>query len=222
MPCDGCIEPDEADPMSTPTPDPECAAGELACDGAVLLRCRYDGQGFEAISECVADWLCEESVASGSAECRPCSCALGETRCNGSTLERCSEPCRFEPLEQCETAGLCNAGGGECLTPVCDGGAFRCNGATIERCNDDRTEWQAVSVCASAGVCQLSLNSGGDFPQCVACGCQVAEMRCNGARLERCDDACAFHVIEECEAPELCDAPGAECLPARPGDAGVP
>lgn len=91
--------------------------------GATLRTCSPDRTGFTE-QACESPELCDNRAG----VCQRPTCELGMGRCEGSVLFRCDgDPPRFERIDTCDEAALCDAAGVQCLACV----------PSSQRCSDD-------------------------------------------------------------------------------------
>jgi hypothetical protein len=205
-----CMDADHCDPAAGACR--ACTPGDVACNGPVLETCGVTGQ-WQSGTTCATAALCSVAVDRRSGSCAPSPCGQGEHTCSGNRLLRCSsghDALSF--VDRCASAALCDpvkaddqvarGGRGTCQPPHCLIGQFACDGATLKRCNDDLNGWVTLTTCGDATSCN---------PMTGSCApCNVGDTACSGAELWRCA-ATGFAKVENCAAPELCNASAGEC-----------
>ncbi len=194
-----------------------CLSEEVFCSGATLYQCDGSGMSWE-ITDCSSPDRC--NVASRT--CR--DCIPGELQCSDAQLQRCSEDRSWEALLTCETAELCQRTRDEalspewgevCADPVCEVGTFRCNpsdGRIVEACAPGRHRWEQSEVCETAALCD---------PVAGACseGCTPGEYRCDGERLQVCNEAgTGFTTEMTCQSSALCNTARRDCVECEAGE----
>lgn len=152
-------------------------------------------------------------------------CVPGELQCNRQELVRCSDDKKWELVQDCATASLCQASIEEqladperpvaCVDPVCEVGRFKCSdsdGRTLLGCPPHRDAWRVVGVCATPELCQAE--SG----RCVEPTCLPGEYRCSGPVIEVCSpDGTRFEMLETCAEPGQCSTAERTCVSCTPG-----
>jgi formylglycine-generating enzyme required for sulfatase activity len=143
-----------------------CKANTAWCsaDYATRIACGSDGQtqtqstksgqyctGAGTWVDCVTDAHCPAVVLP---DCMVKACG-SDNKC-GSKPSALGTAC---------TNGSCD-GGGKCL--ICASGDYNCSGATLQKCSSDRTKWETVSTCGSAGLCSKAAK------QCLVCSPNTA------------------------------------------------
>lgn len=208
---DLCATPDQCN-LNTDSCRP-CVPGEVHCRGSVLEVCT-DQSTWQVGEDCQTRALCEQARRAGGTTCPAPVCAPGELRCEGATLLGCREGRDgWEVIDVCESAALCQQGilagrtPAGCEPPACQPGEHRCEGARLLRCNADSTGWDERADCVDPGACSASTASCGP--------CPPGSYECSGAELRRCTDTGTFESARQCDAPALCDAANATCLPAQ-------
>jgi hypothetical protein len=215
-----------------------CKEGEFRCNGARLEKCSSNRTSWDLYRQCANAAECNVS----SAECR--ACVPGETQCSGAeqrALQVCNANHTWSSAQTCETKELCELsaaaapdanGAKACIPPGCpepgvspDGVHYRCvNGVELERCPPGRVAWVQTDVCASEDLCTTTANdpAGADAngTQCVEPECEPDEFRCNGNRLEQCNqDLQGWGLFDECMPPFVCDLNEQACSgPCTPGE----
>jgi hypothetical protein len=110
--------------------------------GATLRTCNDDRTAFIE-QTCGSESLCDAVTG----VCQLPACELGEGRCEGNVLFRCDgSPPRFERVDTCDNAVLCDAAGVQCLRCI----------PNSRRCSDD-------------GRAQISCDSTGSMETVEAC-----------------------------------------------------
>lgn len=217
-----------------------CLDEEAKCEGANLMKCSPDRQGFVAAATCATEALCDAAARS----CRMPACATGEQRCVGDVLEKCSTGrTAFERVAACG-AGLCDATLTACRD-ACTAGEYRCSGDVLQKCNTTRTAFESERLCAP-GMCDAAgkecdactagaatcvgstprtCDSTGHWTDGAACsgstpicrdgactsGCVSGEYRCSGNILETCNiTSTAFDPVQVC-ASGTCNATLKQC-----------
>lgn len=97
------------------------------------------------------------------------------------------------------------------LGSVCRPNSYRCQGARLERCRDNRTGFEPVTTCESAGMCDPSAGT------CRTCS--VGEFACSDGELRTCSGDAAWSNATQCETAALCrvnpDRGGGTCDPPQ-------
>jgi len=87
------------------------------------------------------------------------------------------------------------------LGSVCAPGTFRCQGAALQACAANRSGFDAVETCGSAGECDATAG--------VCHACVSGDYGCDGnGELQRCDDAGRLQPFMPCATPALCHVAG--------------
>jgi hypothetical protein len=138
---------------------PACSADDAQCTGATLRSCNPDRTAFTE-QTCESPDLCD----SRAGVCQRPTCELGMGRCEGGVLFRCEgDPPRFERIDTCDEAALCDAAGVQCRACV----------PSSQRCSNDG---RAAISCDPTGlsetvvVCEMLL---GLLGRCVDGACAV-------------------------------------------------
>jgi hypothetical protein len=215
--------------VGDPTPHclaQSCSAGEAHCEGATPFVCNAARDGWEALPPCVSAAYCSSNPAScaGTAPCcLQAPCQAGEMRCNQGEMQRCrADQTDWDTIATCETPDLCLAGLGDCggaengcscRPAACQQNESRCTGTALERCNAGRTDWEPVSLCATAALCEQGRAL---VPAaCVPPQCDLGSHICTpegslkGCRVDR----TGYDDQQTCEGPQFCDASGGKCNP---------
>ncbi|MEY2932273.1 MAG: hypothetical protein RL033_3022 [Pseudomonadota bacterium] len=191
------------------------------CDNGELLRCNDRRAEWEFVETCINPLHCNDlSNVLGDVQaahlpvtelenlgCTPPGCTPGKFRCDGSRLLLCNaDRTAYNTLVQdCGSAGRCNASLGTCTAQECTVGTTQCSGNEYQVCTAERT-WQRQEICSGGAQCALS--------GCVPATCEVTEYRCNGAALERCNvNGTAWIPIHTCETEALCNDGAKRCDP---------
>jgi hypothetical protein len=190
---------------------PRCDPLQYQCNEAGdLLVCNADRDGFELVTPCGSQALCNS--VRGQEGCEPAVCSAGARRCNGAQLEQCrADQQGYTPLQPaCLSAALCREdapGQAHCEPPTCAAGDYSCDGRELRRCKEDRSAWLVVDRCISAPLCNAATQ------RCESAVCQLGEQRCTGSVLERCNaDQNGFAPLVDCLNPALCDPRVMACL----------
>lgn len=211
-----CPSPEKCDSKSVQCAS--CLPEEAYCSGATLLSCNAHRDGYVA-TECDSPDEC--NIASMS--CR--ACVPGELQCNRQSLMRCGDDQKWENVEECAAASLCEASlerhlddpqsEPACVEPACQPGSFRCSehdGRTLLGCPPDGSAWSALEVCATPEACDAT---GG---RCLTPQCTPGSYRCSGAALELCaSDGSGWETLQNCPTPELCNTAARACVACEPG-----
>ena len=142
------------------------------CEGAELLRCTGEGDGYDSYKACESEALCNTIAG----DCTDSACSPGQFVCEGDVLKRCNaDQTDLVEVERCEP-GLCDAETGGC--DRCVPGAAECGDErTSLVCNEDGSELTSVvcpagsEICGGAGVC---VECGGDN-DCEGAGACVSD-----------------------------------------------
>lgn len=219
--------PGESTGSDVPGPlEPPCEPGSTRCRESMLQVCvRFDAQsppGWLDQYNCGTAELCRDGPP---AVCERAFCQAGEVSCEGATPRICNAAqTGWENLDPCESAAHCSTLDAECpdgapccLIEPCAPGGLRCNEGRLEECQADLTGWTARASCDTPELCLSGLASCGDAASCAceAPACDVGEVRCSGAALERCNAArTGWEFVNECGSAALCEL-GLALDPAR-------
>lgn len=201
--------------------EPPCEDGEVRCNGAWLERCAAAADGsttrWNKVENCDAPALCSKDQSM----CLVSPCGDDRARCEGASPQVCANDLSgWVGLEDsCLSAAHCSldsaACGTEtkeapcCLSEPCTAGQLRCNGSQLERCRPDTSGYnpELPAACDTPLLCERALGecqSAGSCA-CVPAICELDELRCTGATLERCSaDRTTWEFVETCATPELC------------------
>ncbi len=181
-----------------PVPSGECLppgcpkAGDYACDGTALSKCRDDLAGFDPVAECATPELC----SAADKRCNEPVCGPDELRCFdnnelGSQLRKCTPDRRGWTVEDnCEQGQFCS---NDPLDPGCKlecPAPTRCNGQELEHCTANG--WIHQATCATNDLCSCtltgtcSLGVAADGCGVVVCGGTLPANQCVGAQLQAC------------------------------------
>jgi formylglycine-generating enzyme required for sulfatase activity len=183
--------------------------GELSCDGATRIRCSDDLLSSTALKECASAEFCAESTGESCISCLP-----GSFLCAGAKLLRCKDGGGVDPVAECASEALCDAGKGACTPPACEAGAVRCKQDRLQTCLKDRTGYDEGTLCGP-GLCD---EDGGECDVCKA-----GQSTCKGPSvLEVCSPDGQARQEQPCPADApFCDAGACvTCLTAA--DCGAP
>ncbi len=137
---------------------PVCAADDVSCAGATLRICNADRTGY-VDQPCGSPQLCD-AVAG---VCQLDTCTVGAGHCEGNVLFQCSgSPARFERVDACDSAALCDPAGAQCLTCL----------PNTSRCSDDG---RAAIQCDASGQVETPTGCAalGLLGRCVNGACSV-------------------------------------------------
>ncbi len=196
-----------------------CRPGELQCNQSNLEVCiRSDSRAaprWVVQLDCGSAELC---VQQPDPHCVAQACSRGDATCEGPIPLVCDEsqthwiegePCLS--AAHCSNEALdCPNGPPCCLQAPCATGEVRCNGEILEACNGARTAWEPVEACSTVSLCSSGLAAceAGTVAEC-ACeppACDIGEMRCDGAVLQRCNEARdGWDFVNECASEALCE-----------------
>ncbi len=103
---------------------------------------------------------------------------------------------------------------------VCEDGEFACSGAALQLCRADLSGFRTVQVCSTPELCCDETNE-----ECARVGCRVpacaaGDFRCQGPRLELCNDGLTgWRPVDTCASPVQCNATLGRCTdtPCNPG-----
>ena len=158
---------------------PACIGGEQRCRGDRFERCSSDRTHWTPVSTCGPGELCEPETG-----CIEAVCKEADVRCNGSSLERCVAG-RYEEVERCATADLCDENLATCNAAVCPAGpAFECRGSIIRKCRPGRDAFDDFRTCPADTTCDAIPGLATGLPECDVCTPNTYE--CIGAELVRC------------------------------------
>lgn len=216
-----------------------CTENATQCSGDEFQRCeggRWEISG----APCASGARCDHLRG-----CTPALCQANEYRCDGRQLVRCNVNLDgWIPVHTCESEALCNVAAKRCDEPLCSEGQRRCTReGSLLGCSPGRDSWRTLQECGGALGAGSDLNASAACDpagagQCLALAtCASGTYRCNGQFLERCrDDLWAPYA--RCASAALCDptgtgaciepacepgsyqcvAPGANSVPALPGE----
>ena len=229
------VEQSKVEPLG-PGPKPKiCEEGVTQCMGRLLQLCTDEGTAWATLEVCATPALCESSGISTVSDCIDPVCLVEEMSCSKEgVLRLCNlDQNGWQELEACETPGHCNAANRQCLPSPCEPGERRCNAGALERCQDDQKDWLSLDTCETNLLCEATLeaaellaSTGGitgaaqrevvpegaanavlDVSECLNPACLPGEVKCDGSRLERCNEGrTAFELSEECATTVLCQA----------------
>ncbi len=212
----------------------DCEPGRYRCRGALLQACRDDGPGFVSVERCASAALCDAEAGL----CRAAACAAEELACRGARLERCNaDRDGFELIATCRSPAHCNPGLGQCSDAPCTAGERRCDrddddaSAVLEECRGEGEGWRLLSACVTRALCDWTLRaplsaellpaspaalglepSPGRLSLCRQPRCSAGEVRCEGERLQVCDEGrTGFEALRGCEISALCEAQRERC-----------
>jgi hypothetical protein len=200
---------------------PACAVGEVRCEGSQLEFCSEGRTGWTVAEECASPALCAGSLTNlgpgGEPVCLAPACAPNQHQCaEGGVLQVCSEDrTGFRVIQTCIGPPFCNAvladqGQEGCRDAPCVAGEMQCNGAQIQVCRQDRTALDDTgALCESPALCNADdpTNAFCEDPACRRGATSGSEFRCEGAQLERCNEALSgYDTVQTCATPALCDA----------------
>ncbi|HKO93859.1 MAG TPA: hypothetical protein VJU61_22050 [Polyangiaceae bacterium] len=215
-----------AEPSNYGCTETRCLVGDntlpspFRCANGDLQRCNDEQTGFEFVETCLNALHCNglmgevgdaQGVNLDTEDLRVLGCSLpgctpGHFSCDreGRLLLCDQNRSSYRVLvEDCGSASRCNASTGTCSSEDCTPGVQQCNGNQLQTCTQQRA-WQTTDTCASAAQCDL----GGCQPP----ECQIADYRCRGAALERCNVArTGWIAIHSCDSAALCNAEAKRC-----------
>ncbi|HEY3498733.1 MAG TPA: hypothetical protein VGK73_28775 [Polyangiaceae bacterium] len=194
--------PDEPAPLAS-----VCSPQEQRCNGQFLLACTSDGSDWVLRDTCATSDLCDSE--NGLCE----RCERGELRCDGSTRQECKATGDgWEEREICSAAGMCNP----TYCGTCAPGEYACRGTgdaagrELWECGPDSTWSIQVATCATAGLCDLSIDASRGAAtwaeKCTDPLCPTpGAYRCTGQALERCrQDLTGWERVDTCASEALC------------------
>ncbi|HEV8548418.1 MAG TPA: hypothetical protein VGQ57_05300, partial [Polyangiaceae bacterium] len=175
-------------PSGSCTP-PACdKAGDFACSGADLQRCRDDLTGYDPVESCSSSDLC----SAADKRCNDPVCDPSEYKCFGSELRQCNAGLTdWTLISTCQDNQFCS---NDPLDPGCKmecPSAARCNGNELQTCTANG--WVHKATCATNDLCSCGLNGncelGSDADGCgkPVCGGSLATYQCVDAKLQKCD-----------------------------------
>jgi len=215
-----------AEPNDYGCTETRCLVGEntrpspFRCANGDLQRCNDDQTGFEFVETCLNALHCNgllkevgdphavnlDPEALRGLGCTLPGCTPGHYSCDrqGRLLLCDQNRSNYRVLvEECGDASHCNASTGSCTSEACTPGLRQCNGDLLQTCTPERT-WETIETCAGAALC--------DPTGCQAPACQIADYRCSGATLERCNvSRTGWIAIHSCETAALCSAETKRC-----------
>jgi hypothetical protein len=189
---------------------PECAPGDLSCEGLTPLSCQG---GFYHPSAAACAYSCAGGLCAG--ECVP-----NKTQCKGSVFQRCSASYTWGNEQTCTS--VCDAALG--CVGSCQPGTHQCNGARdLDLCNE-KGVYVHDSTCPYA--CKQGACTGSCLPGTKDCVNLVARSCGDNAAYstETCAHECAAGACIGCttgdaKCPAGCNWPtDGDCLRQR-GDA---
>jgi hypothetical protein len=198
---------------------PACDEGAMRCTGPILERCNVGRTGWDFVSQCGSEALCERGLALEPARCDTAACSPGQFSCDGAQLRLClPDLTDFDPGERCVGPAFCNAAAGQCEPAPCEPGERSCNGAQIQVCSADQSGFQPDGPpCATPELCR------DDDPANVHCdppACDVGQFDCFGTnQLQVCNAGrTAFeNAAPACSSADLCSAERRRCDACVPG-----
>jgi hypothetical protein len=208
---------------------PVCGPSDTHCVGAQPRTCNPGRTDYvDNGSACASEALCNPTTGT----CGEQQCVAGQLRCDpaGPTrLQRCKADLtgwESEPCDVCATAELCSAslsaatcGATSCKEPVCTAGTRRCGGGgadqgkVLEMCNSGRTGYTSCQTCATAGLCDVSLNTNPFACTATACtppSCALTDRWCGGTDNKELYQCPASRInyqatkLDTCATPRLC------------------
>lgn len=90
-------------------------------------------------------------------------------------------------------------------TTLCVAGDLRCVGPFLYTCGQDLESWTYVDTCSTEAHCRS--RDGGCKP------CAPGEHRCEGTKLEVCDESFAWREVEDCLDANACNLNSDSCRP---------
>lgn len=198
----------------------ECAPPNgFRCDNqGSLFQCSADQRREDQLAVCRTPQLCRAELG----QCLACD-PPGSSRCSGALVLGCSADNSESPVDQCESAALCQATGATsaaCQDSACAPGGLQCTQqGEVLRCNASQTGYVAQSprvFCATPALCDVTAAGGCRPPACAAgerqCDANVVEV-CNEARTDfRADTACntggGFTCVESGSSARCACTPG--------------
>jgi hypothetical protein len=187
---------------------PACQPGSFECaehDARTLRGCPPDGSGYRTIGICANAEACDAT----NGQCLALTCSPGSYQCSGTALQLCArDGMKWETLENCETAGLCNTTARGCV--ACEPGTLQCSANELHRCTEDAS-WESLEVCASTALCDIGSEMG-QLGRCMAPACGSGEYRCAEDQLEVCNtERSGFTTVETCDSADACNAIDGRC-----------
>ena len=102
--------------------------------------------------------------------------------------------------------------GGTGPTTACTPSELRCAGAALQICREDLSGFRTARVCSSPELCCTDLSRCADGPTCLAPSCAPGDFRCDGPRLEICNDGqTGWTTISTCASAAQCNASQGRC-----------
>jgi len=190
------------------------------CANGDLLRCNDEQTGFEFVETCLNALHCSGlinevgdpyGVNLDADDLRALGCTLpgctpGHYSCDdqGRLLLCNNNRTSYRVVvEECGSPSRCNASTGRCTDDDCTPGQTQCNANLLQTCSPQR-RWETTATCAGAAQCELD--------GCRAPECQVADYRCSGSTLERCNiSRTGWIAIHTCDTAALCNAEAKRC-----------
>lgn len=196
--------------------------GDQRCSGQFLEELGEDAV-WSRVKDCESPALCDLTADSRTGQmrgaCRSIVCHRGERRCgteadpsaSGPMLWACSaDLARWEKVDTCASAALCDATEKKCLLPPCEWGDRRCNPSRpreVQTCRADRTGWE-VTICPGPGLCDPDDTERPCTERpCTEPPCTEPplETRCNGRFLQDVSAERGHVARAECLTRELCE-----------------
>ena len=196
----------------------KCAPGEFQCVNAILQQCNIFGSAFEDSAICDSKAACVANGQKGfCARCKPAS-AVCESALIAPSIADNSPVLTTNRLLNCNVDGsgtdtqqVCESDAEACSATTksctkCKPNSFVCDGNTLNTCNADGMDYTFKQTCNSGKLCDAVNGKCTPPPD----GCTVGMYKCNGDRLQACDDNGAFVTIDNCGAG-LCDQNQGRC-----------
>jgi hypothetical protein len=220
-PIDSCASPAQCNAKLGRCTEQPCNATlpDYQCNGPVLETCAVGG--WQTRDECEATGLCNDTATAACADSgctsdgvlQPSSCEAGDyLRCNDAQtgfeiVETCLNATRCYALldriiddphvAQLDPGDLARLG---CVEQACLPGKYQCDtSGRLLRCNPNRSAYQFVAQCNSAGQCDAELGL------CQAEPCTDGRRQCSGNQLQLCQNN-AWQPLRDCTLREPCDA----------------
>ena len=211
--------------LASETCDPDCKNGDLVCgiDGTCRIACSEKDSCDSPTQRCIAG-TCVSTVGEDASAWDCGETPDGELACDGRRLAVCNVTGPgLVAVDTCPSTALCEASlpsepaydpdHPPACVPGCVPSEPYCDGATLFVCNDEGAgPVNAGEMCATAGLCEASVDAGRDT--CVDPACDAGEARCAGGQTELALQTCkpdrtAFSDKFACGDPTAQCNPGA-------------
>lgn len=217
-----------------------CRQGDARCEGASHQVCRADQAAWVTDAVCASEDQCSD--AGCSEQCSPlggieCAAVAGSTEYK---LRECVAGQPWKLIDTCDNETLCKdtidvaktdrSWSRQCVSAGCPrAGELSCDGQQLRRCPRHQRNWEEVTTCATAALCEATAATGNlatdpsvaaSISECNE-GCPaVGTYLCSGMLLQKCkEDLTAWEPLEVCSAGTQCNPVEGVCGPlCTPGD----